>query len=230
MLKSLLSLLLKENCPLCCRSADDTLCADCQGQLQDCKLENCSQFWQGDLPLFAWGTYGGELRRAIASLKYHNHPELARPLGYWLGKAWGEANPLGKRKKLTVVPIPIHPQRRKERGFNQAELLARSFCRYTGYPLAAKALKRVKATEAFFNLNLQERKEQLKEAFAKGKGIRRCKLGSPVLILDDIHTTGQTARQAAQVLNPLYEQLVGLRFRALSYLADDCDEDVSEYI
>lgn len=196
----MLSLLLKENCPLCYRSADDTLCADCQAQLQDCKVENCSQFWQGDLPLFAWGTYGGQLRRAITSLKYHNHPELAQPLGYWLGKAWREANLLGKRKKFTVVPIPIHPQRRKERGFNQAELLARSFCRYTGYPLAAKALKRVKATEAFFNLNLQERKEQLKEAFAKGNGIRRCKQSSPVLILDDIHTTGQTARQAAQVL------------------------------
>ena len=210
MFKSLLSLLLKDDCPLCSRSADDIICQYCQRRLHDCKFANCGQFWQGDLPLFVWGVYGGELKRAIASLKYNNHPELARPLGYFLGKAWSDATPLGKKKKLTVVPIPIHEERLQKRGFNQAELLARSFCRYTGYSLAAKGLKRIKATEAFFNLNLEERKKQIKEAFVVGKDLQGRHRSSKVLVLDDIYTTGQTASEAARVMRKQGIDVVGV--------------------
>ncbi len=210
MFKSLLSLLLKDNCPLCSRSADHIICQDCERRLHDCQFANCNQFWQGDLPLFVWGVYGGELKRAIASLKYNNNPELARLLGYWLGKAWSDVSPLRKKKKLTIVPIPIHKERLQKRGFNQAELLARSFCRYTGYSLAAKSLKRIKATEAFFNLNLQERKEQIKDAFVIEKDLQRRHPSSSVLILDDIYTTGQTASEAARVMRKQGIDVVGI--------------------
>ncbi len=44
--------------------------------------------WQEPVPVFGWGVYGGSLKRAIAAMKYENQPQIARPLGQWLGEAW----------------------------------------------------------------------------------------------------------------------------------------------
>jgi len=200
MLRSFLNLFLKSDCPLCDRPANSELCDFCQRQLQKCQLPNCKELWQGDLPVFAWGVYGGILKRAIAALKYENHPELARPLGQYLGKAWLNAQ-LSFPEKFshppTVVPIPLHPTKLKKRGFNQAELLAESFCEVTRLKLTAKGLERIKETEALFGLSPQERIENLQNAFRVGKGLRR---QSRVLLLDDIYTTGNTVKEAAKAL------------------------------
>jgi len=197
---SLLSLFLKSNCPLCDRATDATLCQYCQRQLQRCQLKHPSQFWQGELPVFVWGHYGGVLKRAIAALKYENHTQLARPLGFWLGEAWLKSTAAQQRKKLTVIPIPIHPSKRQQRGFNQAELLAKSFCQFTGYQYQPHGLERVRETEAQFGLSAKERSQNLTEAFAVGKRFGKRSHHSPVLILDDIYTTGATARSATEVL------------------------------
>ena len=114
--KSLLNLFLKANCPLCDRPTDEEVCSYGQRQLQRCQLDNPSQLWQGSLPIFAWGEYGGKLKQAIAAMKYNQNPELARPLGHWLGQAWRNA-PMAGNTKLTVVPLPMHPRKRQQRGF-----------------------------------------------------------------------------------------------------------------
>lgn len=200
MLKGLLNLFLKSDCPLCQRPANLELCDFCQRQLQKCQLPNCKELWQGELPVFGWGAYGGILKRAIAALKYENQPQLARPLGQYLGKAWLNAQVSFPGKVLqppTVVPIPLHAAKLKKRGFNQAELLAESFCQVVGLQLRAKGLERVKETEALFGLAPQERLQNLQNAFQVGKGLRR---QSQVLLLDDIYTTGNTVAEAAKAL------------------------------
>lgn len=195
----LLNLFLQSPCPLCDRSGGEYFCRYCQQQLQSYQLKNHQEFWSGDLPLFTWGTYQGSVKQAIAALKYNNHPDLARPLGSWMGTAWQSASPI--KGKCIVVPIPMHTEKQKQRGFNQAELLAKSFCRITGYELRSHALVRVKETKAQFSLSAAEREKNLQAAFQLGQEFQHLKhLKYPVLLLDDIYTTGATARAAKEIL------------------------------
>ena len=203
-LQSLLGLFLESNCPLCQRPTAEIFCRDCQRQIQRCQLPNSAPFGQGQLPVFAWGLYGGTLKRAIAVLKYDNQPQIARPLGHWLAQSW-LASPLRQAvprsvTKLTVVPIPMHAAKQQQRGYNQAELLAQSFCEVTGLPLQLQGLQRVRATEAQFNLSVAAREQNLTDAFSLGKGLRQHRASDAVLLLDDIYTTGATARAAMHTL------------------------------
>ncbi len=210
MWKSLLSLFLQDKCPLCQRNAKRIFCLDCQRQLEQCQFENKKRFWQGELPLFVWGKYDGTLKRAIASLKYDNNPQIGELMGFWLGKSWLDALLLQKYPKIIVIPIPMHPQKLKERGFNQAELIARTFCHFTGYPLNNKGLIRVKKTEALFSLKPQERKEQLNQAFALTKYLSLKDKLTPILLLDDIYTTGTTAQEAKKNLENRGFKVLGI--------------------
>lgn len=237
-LQPLLDLVLESTCPLCQRSTAGDLCLDCERQLQACRLANPGDRWQGDLPVFGWGAYTGQLKRAIAVFKYDRHPELARPLGYWLAQAWQENAPAalspialtrrrnakgsrwwfpGKdptRSRLLVVPIPLHASKLKQRGFNQAELLARRFCTYTGLTCCPQGLQRVRATEAQFGLSPAARSQNVADAFAIGPDLRG-KVGRLVLLLDDIYTTGATARAATLTLRQAGITVVGIVALAL---------------
>jgi ComF family protein len=165
-----------------------------------------------DIPVFAWGYYRGTLKRAIAALKYDKHRRLARPLGVALAEAWMTiVQPLPQQKKsLAVVPIPLHASKQQERGFNQAEQLGRSFCQRTGLPLQPHGLIRCRATEAQFSLSPQERQQNLCEAFEIGTLFRQRSRSTTVLLLDDIYTTGATARAAVQVLRQHHIPVYGI--------------------
>jgi ComF family protein len=190
--KNLLNLFLQSNCPLCQRSTSQEVCPNCIRQLQKCHNLNTRS-----LPIFAWGTYGGILKRAIATMKYENHPEIARPLGQLLAEAWLSHH--GCDRTLVVVPIPLHAHKLKQRGYNQATLIAQSFCEVTGLQLKKHGLERIKVTQAQFGLSASDREENLTEAFELGKDF--ClRPKTPVLLVDDIYTTGATARSAMQTL------------------------------
>ncbi len=207
-LKGLLNLFLESNCPLCQRPTAKEFCQDCTRQLQRCQLANSSYLWQGQLPVFAWGVYGGTLKRAIASLKYENQPQIAQPLGYWLAQAWLSSQLASIQ--LIVVPIPLHADKQKQRGYNQAALLAQSFCDLTGLQLQQQGLERTRGTEAQFGLSASEREKNLAMAFQAGAEFRRYRPAKPVLLLDDIYTTGATARSAAQTLRALNIRVYGV--------------------
>lgn len=191
----LLGVLLQASCPLCQRSTPNELCLDCRRQLQRCRL-NPAQQWQPGAPaIFAWGGYGGAVKRVIAALKYENQPQLARPLAQELANAWSTIRPT---VGCPVVPIPLHPDKQQERGFNQADLLAQHFCDFSGLPFAPQGLARQRATIAQFKLSSStERDQNLAGAFTVGTFPQ-----SPrqVLLLDDIYTTGATVRSAAATL------------------------------
>jgi ComF family protein len=210
MLKSFLSLFLQSHCPLCQRSTEQDVCQFCQRQLASLTHHNPHQFWQGDLPLFAWGKYEGKLKQAIAALKYEGHPELADFLGTGLSQAWLAASLIAPKNKITVVPIPLHPKKQQSRGFNQAELIARRFCQVTRSSLASQGLERVKDTPALFALTPTERSQTLKNAFTLGKTFLSHPPQSPILLLDDIYTTGSTAIEAAKVLRIKGLKVIGI--------------------
>lgn len=208
--KGLLSLFLKCNCPLCDRAAEAEFCQYCHRQLQRCQLKDQIADWGGELPVFVWGNYNGALKRAIATLKYDNQPQIARPLGFWLGEAWLKSAAAKRVKRLTVVPIPLHRSKQQKRGFNQAELIAESFCQWTGYQQQPSGLERIRETEAQFGLSMPKRAENLRSAFAVGKSFERNPPTLPVLILDDIYTTGATVKSAAQTLRQQGIQVYGV--------------------
>jgi ComF family protein len=199
LVKSFLNLFLKSNCPLCQRPAAGEFCPYCHKQLQRCQLTDPGRFWHSEQRVFVWGEYGGALKRAIAALKYDGNPQLAKPLGGWLAEAWLSFPELAI-DNLTVVPIPLHQEKLKERGFNQAELLAESFCELTGLPLQRHGLERVKNTQALFALTPQQRQAEMKNALSLGKDFRRRLPRDRVLLVDDIYTSGTTVKSAIKIL------------------------------
>lgn len=201
-------LVFNSRCPLCDRPAATAFCRDCTRQVQACQLPNPEQHWQGELPLLAWGAYQGPLKRAIAVLKYNHQAQLATPLGQWLAQAW-LSSITAPPPALGVVPIPLHPGRQQQRGYNQAALLAQSFCDYTGLRLKTQGLQRVQNTQAQFGLSAWERDQNLRGAFSLGKDFRNRLPKNPVLLLDDIYTTGSTLRSATQTLQASGIQVYG---------------------
>jgi ComF family protein len=205
MLRNVLSFILQNACPLCSRSGPTALCATCQRRLEFDRLSNPEQFWSEKI--FVWGVYANTLKRTISAMKYDRHPELARPLGEWLAQSWAQRSVCRTIKKVAIVPIPLHPEKQQQRGYNQAELIARAFCDITGDPLYAQGLQRVRATEALFNLSATERERTLENAFELGKNFRP---QLPVLLIDDIYTTGATVRSSIQVLHRHGIRVVGV--------------------
>jgi ComF family protein len=161
--------------------------------------------------VFSWGIYGGSLKRAIAVMKYENKPQIARPLGQWLGEAWLLNSPRPvDTKRLVVVPIPLHASKQKQRGYNQAALIARSFCNTTGLKVKLNGIERVRETKAQFGLSASEREKNLAAAFTVGQGFRHQHQDASVLLVDDIYTTGATAAAAAQTLRQCGITVLGL--------------------
>jgi len=206
--QNLLSLFLKSSCPLCQRPTSRELCPYCIKQIQSCHQENPAYLWKQPLPIFAWGNYGGVVKRAIAALKYENQPQIGYILGQWLGESWLLNSPQ-PQKQLLVVPIPMHPKKQKQRGFNQAALIAEGFCNVTGYKLKINGLERIKETEAQFNLSPTQRQQNLAGAFVLGKDLRRPP-NIPVLLVDDIYTTGATVKAAVQTLEKHQIKVLGV--------------------
>ncbi len=222
-LAPLLNLFLTTDCPLCSRTGQPLLCQDCQQQLQDCQHPSTHQnqsHAHSQFPLTSWGSYEGPVKRVIAQLKYNNTPALAEPLGEGLAKAWLRSQQnnhqrliqpsFQKSKQPWVIPVPMHPDKQRQRGFNQAELIARSFCRHTGLPLLAQGLQRVQATQAQFELSPAERQRNVAQAFAIGPALQEQRNRRPVLLLDDIYTTGATVSAIAQVLAAAQIPIAGI--------------------
>ncbi len=163
-------------------------------------------YWQGQVPLFPWGIYRQDLKRAIATLKYNGRPELGNVLGEWLALAW-HTSQIVDALPLQVVPIPLHTDKLKARGFNQAEIIAASFCRALELPLISHGLVRQRATQSMFQLTAAQRQANIQQAFTVGRGLKPQRW---ILLCDDIYTTGATARAAAETLQAAGYRVLGM--------------------
>lgn len=142
------------------------------------------------------GVFAGPLRAAIHKLKYESDAPLARPLARLLSDALASDDYAELDGEPPVlVPVPLHKARRKSRGYNQAELLARELARITGWPLEA-GLVRVKDTRSQVGLSADERRDNVTDAFVwQGKSVPE-----RVLLVDDVCTTGSTLSECAVAL------------------------------
>jgi len=140
--------------------------------------------------------YEGRIMDAIHQMKYASKTYLADSLGHLMASfaiRW-----LDSMEELLIMPVPLHPKRLRERGFNQALLLARAIMPVLGAELDFLSLKRVIYTRSQTGLNSEERKRNVRRAFIMDR--QRGLKGKTVLLVDDVATTGNTMNECARVL------------------------------
>jgi ComF family protein len=141
----------------------------------------------------AVGPYAGTLREAVQNFKYHGQLALERPLGQLLAAALHAG--AAARPDL-LVPVPLHLERLRSRGYNQALQLARQIGRQWDAPVAIDLLRRVRPTAPQQGLTAVARQHNLRGAFTATRRLP----GRRILLVDDVLTTAATARECAAVL------------------------------
>jgi ComF family protein len=141
---------------------------------------------------YAAFVYGGPLADAIHRYKYRDRSDLA-PV---LGSLMAERAVRWRGRVDVVVPVPLHWRRRRSRGYDQAALLAVAVARSLRLPARLRALRRVRQTKSQVELPHEERRKNVAGAF-EARGIA---IGSRVLLVDDVRTTGATLEAASSVL------------------------------
>ena len=142
----------------------------------------------------AAGLYQGNIKDAVHQLKYRNQLTLAKPLGQLLGKIVAAAG--AGFAPDCIVPVPLHPHRLRQRGYNQALELARPISRELNVPLDTTLLQRCRKTLQQQGLSATERRSNLRNAFTLTSKTPAIK----VLLVDDVMTTGETVRECCRVL------------------------------
>lgn len=176
-------------CAICGRpfeskEGDDHACADC--------LRNPPAYDQA----FAAGCFEESLRDSVHRFKYNGQVGLAKPLARFM--ADNLRAPYYPPAVDLILPVPLHPKRLRQRGFNQALVLAREL--YSSWPEKVRydILKRIRWTEPQVGLNGKDRPKNVAHAFAVLKKDEVA--GKKILIFDDVLTTGATASECARVL------------------------------
>ena len=164
--------------------SEENYCLDCQNHEK--------RFDRAFSPV----TYTDSAARLVTALKFHGKKHLAVPMARWMTDRFLEEEIAAD----VVLPVPLHPNRKKERGYNQSELLAEVIAEGLRLPLDLTSVRRVKDTLASTGLTggRTAREENMKDAFKvisdeiiKGKNI---------LVVDDVITTGATSSGVAEVL------------------------------
>ena len=219
----ILNLIYPDSCFVCrspvSRSRDCSVCFRCWNRILDLRISppwcpSCGlPFFQSgtepehlcgdcnlELPPYggarAYGYYTSELSRLVQGLKFEGRKNLVELLTPLLANAfittWDPA------EIDHVMPVPLHPKRKRERGYNQAALLGRAFSKRLGLPFHEDALRRIRHTAPQVGLSDSERRQNLTGAFRCGKtdAVARQR----ILLIDDVMTTGATVAAASQAL------------------------------
>jgi ComF family protein len=155
----------------------------------------------------AYGSYEGGLRELIHLLKYNRVRPAAAVLGRMLSEAIADLestfeHPAMFDQTIAVIPVPLYKTKLRQRGFNQAELIARAALKQlpvaARFQLVSGVLLRTRDTESQIGLTGHQRRENLRGAFAVPCATQIT--GREVLLVDDVYTTGTTASECARVL------------------------------
>ncbi len=217
-LEAIISLFYPPICTICAADVgpSEYLCGDCHAKVPQIVppfCETCSEPFPGTMTdpfscancahrkLYfetAVAVYRsrGIVRQVIHDFKYNRQIHLRYVVARWLADALDDVRLRGRRFD-GLVPVPLHPARRRERGFNQAGLLAELLSQRTSIPLQP-VLERIRYTKTQTAFDRAERMENLRNAFRLRKNA--AVQGYRVLLIDDVLTTGSTLSECARVL------------------------------
>lgn len=176
-----------------CGRVDTPLCSRCNADIAQSPLQLHLHHEVSLDDCAASGTHDGKLREAVQALKYDNARGLALPLARQLIRCQDALN----WRFDTVTPVPIGTERLKERGYNQAELIARAFASQSNASFQVNLLQRQRETRSQVGLDAKERRANVEGAFAANSSEVKDKA---ILIIDDVYTTGATLGACAVAL------------------------------
>ena len=139
--------------------------------------------------------YEGVARQAVQSLKFRGRKTLAESFAILLEKRLVD-EPIFLEGVDLVIPVPLHPSRRRERGFNQSALVAWELSKRLGIPFSEKALIRNRGTRPQVGLSAKERADNIRGAFQANEEV----MGKVILLIDDVMATGATASACSRAL------------------------------
>lgn len=192
-LKKISNWLLPHLCIFCGeRCILNDLCEACRADLPFSDLKKHPQFDN----LYALFNYEPPVTKLIMNLKFGRSLVNAELLGQLLAEKIRQDWYLAKPLPEAIIPIPLHPQRLKERGFNQALEIARPLAKILTIPLAFQYCERIKPTLAQATLTAKKREQNIKGAFRVRKNLPY----NHIAVLDDVITTGHTMKEFTSML------------------------------
>ena len=211
LIEKLLGLLYPAKCPFCGKIWSG-ICDDCREKypmIQEPRCKKCGKPIQKETEeycydckktehYYEWGRslwiHKAPVNEAIYAFKYKNRRCYGEVFARELAKVYGKR--LKEQNVELIIPIPLHKSRRRERGYNQTEIIAKYLGDYTGIEVDHTSLVRNKKTSPQKRYSDKERKKNMKNAFALKKKID----AENVVLIDDIYTTGSTIDEAARIL------------------------------
>lgn len=211
--EGVLDLLYPHTCPFCGKVSKEAVCSTCVAKvvyIREPRCKKCGKpirketmeycldcahtYHYYDRGYALW-LHREPVSTSIYQFKYHNRRIYGRFYAEELAKVYG--NTLQRWNIQTIIPIPLSKKRRRQRGFNQAEVVANHLGKLLNIPVDSRHLARVRDTSPQKKLDPAKRRENIKKAFV-WRGNSQIK--GPVLLVDDIYTTGNTIDSAARVL------------------------------
>lgn len=191
-------------CPRCAQRVDPTphtICERC-GRVQPARIERCADCQTRPQPVLqqvrAAALHVEPLRHLIHLFKYEGRPDLAPDLARYLAACFGGAEWEALAPCIeAIVPAPLHAERLRQRGYDQAALLAQGLSTRTRIPIRQDLVARTRFTRAQVGLNAAERQANVQDAFS---ALSSC-AGLHILLIDDVYTTGATLAACAQTLH-----------------------------
>lgn len=191
----ILDLIYRKKCYFCGNSKHSLkMCPDCYDKLEflDKKVNRIVN----GVDIYCAGVYTKELQKLIRGLKYHKQKELAYYQAMFMYEYFLKLEEL-QNKDFLLIPVPMHSKRIKKRKYNHMNLVCEEFSKLSGFECCFDLIKRVKETKSQYKLSRQERLNNLANAFEVDKSKL---VNKPLLLMDDICTTGSTFEEMINVL------------------------------
>ncbi len=211
LLDTVLNFIFPPTCGFCNKMREGYLCQDCKQKITNSNFylnqldfyQNKDNFIEEHFYLFS---YVEPIRGKILQYKFDDRAYLANTIYEFF---MNNEKLYGFLKKYDIIiPIPISSSRKRERGYNQSELLARKISKMANIHIETQVLKKAKNNQPQSSLNKEQRRENVKNVYKVQNEVKI--QNKEILLLDDIYTTGSTANECARMLKQAGCQTVGI--------------------
>lgn len=197
LLEKVFELIFPSVCGFCGKLDKNSLCARCKNKLEKELKERIEMVQDRNFSYLVYlFNYNGIIREKIIAYKFNDMAHLSSTFAKFIIKNKKICGFL--RKYDIIVPVPIHNKRKKERGYNQSELIARNIADFTQLELASDVLMKTKNNTAQSSLNKADRQNNVKNVYGI-KNAEKIK-NKRVVLIDDIYTTGSTVNECSKIL------------------------------